>query len=69
VTRPVSFDLEFSGFGPDAWGGTRAGFEATTTINRNDFGVDIKMPLEGGGLVVGDKVTVTLEIEGVLRTS
>jgi polyisoprenoid-binding protein YceI len=67
VTRPVSFDLEFSGFGPDAWGGTRAGFEATTTINRNDFGVDIKMPLEGGGLVVGDKVTVTLEIEGVLR--
>jgi polyisoprenoid-binding protein YceI len=67
VTRPVSFDLEFSGFGPDAWGGTRAGFEATTTINRNDFGVDIKMPLEGGGLVVGEKVTVTLEIEGVLR--
>ncbi len=69
VTRPVSFDLEFSGFGPDAWGGTRAGFEATTTINRNDFGVDIKMPLEGGGLVVGDKVTITLEIEGVLRAA
>ena len=69
VTRPVTFDLEFTGFGPDAWGGTRAGFEATTTINRNDFGVDIKMPLEGGGVVVGEKVTVTLEIEGVLRTS
>jgi polyisoprenoid-binding protein YceI len=69
VTRPVTFDLEFSGFGPDAYGGTRAGFEATTVINRNDFGVDIKMPLEGGGLVVGDKVTVILEIEAVLRTA
>ena len=69
VTRPVTFDLEFTGFGPDAWGGTRAGFEATTTINRNDFGVDIKMPLEGGGVVVGDKISITLEIEGVLRTA
>jgi polyisoprenoid-binding protein YceI len=69
VTRPVSFDLEFTGFGPDAWGGTRAGFEASTTINRNDFGVDIKMPIEGGGLVVGEKVTITLEIEGVLRAA
>ncbi|MDN5861085.1 MAG: YceI family protein, partial [Pseudonocardia sp.] len=47
VTRPVTFDLEFTGFGPDGYGGTRAGFEAGTTINRNDFGVDIKMPIEG----------------------
>jgi polyisoprenoid-binding protein YceI len=69
VTRPVTFDLEFTGFGPDAWGGTRAGFEATTTINRNDFGVDIKMPIESGGVVVGDKVTITLEIEAVLRAA
>jgi polyisoprenoid-binding protein YceI len=69
VTRPVTFDLEFTGFGPDAYGGTRAGFEATTVINRNDFGVDIAMPLETGGVVVGDKVTVTLDIEGVLRTA
>ena len=67
VTKPVTFDLEFTGFGPDAYGGTRAGFEATTTINRNDFGVDIQMPLDGGGVVIGDKVTITLEIEAVLR--
>ena len=69
VTRPGSFALEVNGFGPDAYGGTRAGFSATTTINRNDFGVDIAMPLDGGGVVVSEKVQITLEIEGVLRQS
>lgn len=67
VTRPVTLALEVNGFGPDAWGGTRAGFSASTAIDRNDFGVDIKMPLDGGGVVVGDKVQINLEIEGVLR--
>lgn len=67
VTRPVVLALEVNGFGPDAWGGTRAGFSASTTIDRNDFGVDIKMPLDGGGVVVSDKVQLSLEIEGVLR--
>jgi polyisoprenoid-binding protein YceI len=67
ITRPVVLDLELNGFGPDAYGGTRAGFSAKTEINRNEFGVDIKMPMDGGGVVVGDKVTVELEIEAVLR--
>jgi polyisoprenoid-binding protein YceI len=67
VTRPVSLALEVNGFGPDAFGGTRAGFSASVTIDRNDFGVDIKMPLDGGGVVVSDKVQITLEIEAVLR--
>ena len=67
VTRPVTLALEINGFGPDAWGGTRAGFSASTTIDRNDFGVDIKMPMDGGGVVVGDKVQVALEIAAVLR--
>jgi polyisoprenoid-binding protein YceI len=67
VTRPVTLALEINGFGPDAWGGTRAGFSASTTIDRNDFGVDIKMPLDGGGVVVSDKVQIHLEVEGVLR--
>jgi polyisoprenoid-binding protein YceI len=67
VTRPVSLELEVNGFGKDAWGGTRAGFSASTAIDRNDFGVDIKMPLDGGGVVVSDKVQINLEIEGVLR--
>ncbi|MFC4947736.1 YceI family protein [Pseudonocardia sp. GCM10023141] len=69
VTRPVTLKLELGGFGPDAYGGTRAGFTATTTINRSDFGVDIAMPLDGGGVVVSEKVQIHLEIEGVLRAA
>ena len=68
-TRPVTLALELNGFGPDAYGGYRAGFSAKTEINRNDFGVDIKMPMDGGGVVVGDKISVELEIEAVLRTA
>ena len=67
VTRPVELALEVNGFGPDAYGGTRAGFTATTTISRSDFGVDIKLPMDGGGVVVGEKIQITLEIQGVLR--
>jgi polyisoprenoid-binding protein YceI len=69
VTRPVTFGLGVNGFGPDAYGGTRAGFSASTAINRSDFGVDIAMPLDGGGVVVSEKVGIELEIEGVLRAS
>jgi polyisoprenoid-binding protein YceI len=68
VTRPVELELEFNGVGNDPWGGTRAGFSAETEINRSDFGVDIQLPLDGGGVVVGDKVKVVLEIEAVLQT-
>src|SRR5918911_568091 len=68
-TRPVTLALELNGFGPDAYGGFRAGFSARTEINRNDFGVDIKMPMDGGGVVVGDKVSIELEIEALLRTA
>jgi polyisoprenoid-binding protein YceI len=67
VTRPVPLALEVNGIGPDTNGVTRAGFSASTTIDRNDFGVDIALPLDGGGVVVGDKVEITLEIEAVLR--
>jgi polyisoprenoid-binding protein YceI len=66
ITRSVPLTLEFNGFGPDPFGGTRAGFSATTELNRRDFGIDITMPLDGGGVVVGDRVTVTLEIEAIL---
>jgi polyisoprenoid-binding protein YceI len=68
-THPVTLELELNGFGPDAYGGTRAGFSAKTDISRSQFGVDISMPMDGGGVVVGDKVTVELEIEAVLRTA
>jgi polyisoprenoid-binding protein YceI len=69
VTKPVTFTLEVSGFGPDAYGGTRAGFSATTEINRHDFGVSFNGPIPGvpGGVAVSDKVTITLEAEAVLQ--
>jgi polyisoprenoid-binding protein YceI len=69
VTKPVTLNLEIGGFGPDPYGGTRAGFTATTSINRSDFGVDIAIPMDGGGVVVGEKVQLTLEIEAVLRAA
>ncbi|SDN48822.1 Polyisoprenoid-binding protein YceI [Klenkia soli] len=69
ITKPTTLDLELNGFGPDAYGGTRAGFSGKTDISRKEFGVDIDMPMDGGGVVVGDKISVELEIEAVLRAS
>jgi polyisoprenoid-binding protein YceI len=66
ITKGVELELEFVGAGPDAYGGTRAGFSATTEISRSEFGVDIAMPMDGGGVVVSDKVRVALEILAVL---
>jgi polyisoprenoid-binding protein YceI len=68
VTKPVSLDLEFYGVNPGAGHGEVAGFEASVVLNRKDFGIDIDMPLETGGAVVGDKVTVTIEIEALKQT-
>jgi polyisoprenoid-binding protein YceI len=67
-TKNVELKLELGGFGPDAYGGTRAGFTATGEISRKEFGVDIDMPMDGGGVVIGDKIAITLEIEAVLNT-
>jgi polyisoprenoid-binding protein YceI len=69
VTRPVTLDLEFDGVGSDPWGNTRAGFAATAEINRHDFGLDIQMPLETGGVVVGDKIKLSIDVELVLAKS
>ncbi|HEY3811154.1 MAG TPA: YceI family protein [Acidimicrobiales bacterium] len=67
VTRSVDLELEFNGVSPDPWGGTRAGFSATTEISRGDFGIEFNMPLDGGGVVVGDKIKINLEVEAVLQ--
>jgi polyisoprenoid-binding protein YceI len=66
ATRSVPLRLELNGFGPDAYGGTRAGFTATAEINRRDFNVNFSAPMQNGGAVVADKVTIHLEIEAVL---
>ena len=65
VTRPVEFRLEFHGVQTDPWGGKRAGFTATAEVNRKDWGLEWNVALDGGGVLVGDKVRVTLEVEAV----
>jgi polyisoprenoid-binding protein YceI len=69
ITRPVTFRLELNGFGPDPYGGMRAGFSATTEINRNDWNVSYNGAIPGAsnGVVLSDKVTINLEIEAVLN--
>jgi polyisoprenoid-binding protein YceI len=68
VTRPVELILEVNGVASDPWGGTRAGFSARGEINRRDFGLEFNIPLQGGGFVVGDNVSINLEVEAVLQT-
>jgi polyisoprenoid-binding protein YceI len=65
VTRSVPLRLELNGFGPDPYGGYRAGFTATGEINRHDFNVSFNAPLANGGVVVAEKVQLQLEIEAV----
>ncbi|WP_406236813.1 YceI family protein [Nocardia sp. NBC_01009] len=68
VTKPVTLDVEFLGVNPGMGNGPVAGFEAKTVINRRDFGITIDMPLPDGGAVIGDKITLTLEIEVGLQS-
>jgi polyisoprenoid-binding protein YceI len=65
VTKSVAFDLEFDGVVQDPWGNTKAGFTAETEISRKDFGLEWNAALETGGVVVGDKVKIVLEIEAL----
>ena len=68
VTRPVTLALDVHGFqAATPFGDTRTGFTATTEIDRSDFGIAFNAPLEGGGVVLGNKIQITLEIEAVLQ--
>ena len=63
VTREVALDVTSEGRNRDPWGGERAGFTATTKIKRSEFGLTWNQALETGGVLVGDDVKVSLEIE------
>lgn len=63
VTRQVTFDLDFAGISDDPWGGTRAGIEATTKVNRKDFGLTWNVAIESGGVLVSDKIEIYLDIQ------
>ena len=65
TTRVVEFALEFGGVAVDAFGVTRAGFSAVGEISRKDFGVEFNIPLEAGGVLLGDKIRIELEIQAI----
>ncbi|MGJ9406602.1 YceI family protein [Nesterenkonia aurantiaca] len=66
VTKPVTFEVEFGGQAVDPFGATRAGFSANTVISRKEFGLTWNAALEAGGVLVGDKVSIDLEVAFVL---
>jgi polyisoprenoid-binding protein YceI len=65
ITRPVTLHVEYEGVAADPWGGERVGFTARTEINREDWGLTWNQVLETGGVLVGKKVKIELEIEAV----
>jgi polyisoprenoid-binding protein YceI len=68
VSRPVTLEAEYHGVTADPWGGRRAGFSATTEVDREDFGLTWNVAIEAGGFVVGKKVRLELEVEAVAQS-
>jgi polyisoprenoid-binding protein YceI len=67
VTKPVSLTFEVNGFGPDPYGGTRAGFSARGEIDRTEFGISFNAPIPGG-VMVSEKIQLEIEAEAVLKS-
>jgi len=65
-TKPVTFEVKYRGQAKDLVGDTKAGFVAETTINRKDFGLNWNQAMEAGGVLVGDEVSITLNVQGEL---
>ncbi|PPH51060.1 YceI family protein [Rathayibacter sp. AY1E2] len=63
TTKPVTFEVEFGGFGTDPYGNYKAGLTAKATIDRTDFGLTYNAALETGGVLIGEKVTITLDLQ------
>lgn len=65
ITRPVTLDAEFLGRAKDPWGNERAAFSARTSLDRKDFGLTWNQALETGGVLVGDRIDIEIEVEAV----
>ena len=65
VTRPVVLDVEYAGSAKDPWGGVRAGFSASVSLDRKEFGLKYNQLLETGSVVVGETVEIAIEAEMV----
>lgn len=68
VTRPVTIDFKFTGVAQDPFGNQRAGFEGATTINRKDWSLEWNAALETGGVLVSEKIKLTLDISAIKST-
>jgi polyisoprenoid-binding protein YceI len=68
VTLPVTFDFEFGGFGGDPYGNYKAGATAQAVVNREEFGLMYNATLETGGVLLGEKVTITLDLQAKLES-
>ena len=69
VTNEVVLDTEYSGQAQSPWGTTSAGFNASTKINRKDWGLNWNVALETGGVLVGEEVTIDIELEIVKQVA
>jgi polyisoprenoid-binding protein YceI len=67
VTHPLALTVEVNGFGPDPYGGTRAGLSATGELNRTDYGITANMVLPTGGVMVSEKIQLVIEVEASLK--
>ena len=67
VEKPIVLDVTVNGVGKDPWGNVRAAFSATTKINRKDFGMNWNQALDNGGILVGEDVEISLEIEAIQK--
>ncbi|HZO65678.1 MAG TPA: YceI family protein [Kribbellaceae bacterium] len=67
VTKAVELDVDLLGIDQNAYGQTVIGFEAHTSISRKDWGIDFNVPLEGGKLLIGDKVDISLDVQAALQ--
>lgn len=65
VTREVTLDVEYNGVAKDPWGNQRAAFTATTSLQRTDYGLHWNQVLEAGGVLVGERVDIELEVQAV----
>ena len=65
VTKPVELDGEYLGTSQTPWGDTRIGFTAETEVNRKDWGLEWNMALETGGVLVGEKIKLTIDVEAI----
>src|SRR5262245_33961419 len=69
VTRPVTLEVEYGGRAKDPWGAERTGLSARAAIHRKDFGLNWNQALETGGILVGDKVEINIELEAIRKAA